>query len=206
MNYNLIGKKSAILITISMWFGIANYAVANDSFNSIGGYSLGQSCKGREFSLSDDEVRNPNEVLDTIEVKRNLIKKKLKGDYDLLVECGIIDNKVNFLSLTAENTDDISAIKESLKEKMGRSADDAEKNNFEPMNLLGNRIDGSKMESEYWFLSNNRKATAFPIITVPYGASSISQLKWKGGIELGINDRNISEWNHLKQLVIGGLC
>lgn len=182
-----------------LFFTLINSAAADDSFNSIGGYSIGQPCTDNEFKTSDSKVSNPNDVLDSIKVKRRVIEKKVNGGYDLRVDCGIIDNKVNHLSLSTKNSDDISVIKDSLKEKMGRPADDSEKNNSEPMNLLGNRIDGHKMEMEYWFLSNNRKATAFTVITVPYGASSISELKWWGGIELSVIDRDISEWNYLKQ-------
>lgn len=199
MNSKLANKAPAFLITVILAIGVPTFAVAEEPFNSIGGYSIGQSCTSGDFSLSESEVRNPNEVLDTIKVERYVIKKKLKGGYDLRVECGIIDNKVNYLSLSARNSDDISVIKDSLREKMGRPADDTEESNSEPMNLLGNRIDGNKMESEYWFLSNERKATAFTIITVPYGASSLSELKWWGGIELSVNDRNVDEWNFLKQ-------
>ncbi len=199
MNSKFPNKTPAFLITAILSIGVPTLAVAEESFNSIGGYSIGQSCISGDFSLSESEVRNPNDVLDTIKVERKIIKKKLKGGYDLRVQCGIIDNKVNYLSLSARNSDDISVIKDSLREKMGRPADDTEESNSEPMNLLGNRIDGNKMEMEYWFLSNERKATAFTIITVPYGASSLSELKWWGGIELSVNDQNVAEWNFLKQ-------
>ena len=123
----------------------------------------------------------------------------MKEGYDLYVSCGIIDNKVSFLSLTADNSDDISLIKDSLKEKMGRPADDSDELNSDPMNLLGNRFDGHKMSSEKWFVTDSFTATAYTIITVPYGASSLDELKWRGGIELGVNDRSVSEWNYLKQ-------
>lgn len=199
MNCSFIGKKIALLMAIFTCLGISSYAAADASFNSIGGYSIGQPCTGSEFSTSDSQVRNPNDVLDKIGVKRRQIEKKMKGGYDLRVECGIIDNKVNFISLTSNNSDDISVIKDSLKEKMGRPADDSEENNSEPMNLLGNRMDGHKISLEEWFLTDSRTATAYTIITVPYGASSLSELKWRGGIELRVNDRGISEWNHLKQ-------
>lgn len=191
--------KSVFIVSVFVCFAISSQAFANDSFNSIGGYSLGQSCTGSEFVSSDSELSNPDDVLDNIKIKRKIIKKKLKGGYDLRVECGIIDDKVNYLSLSARNSDDITVIKDSLREKMNRPADDTEQMSSEPMNFLGNRFDGSKMESEYWFLNGNRKATAFTIITIPYGASSISELKWWGGIELGINNRTESEWNYLKQ-------
>jgi len=181
-----------------LWFS-TSYAFADDSFNSIGGYSLGQQCTGSEFTKEKTEVRNPSDVLDTIQVKRNIVKRELKGGYKLRVECGIIDNKINYISLTSDNSDDISEIKESLKEKMGRPADDSENINSKPMNLLGNRIDGHKMESEEWFLSDSKTATAYTMITVPYGTSSLSDLKWRGGISLSIKDRNISEWNYVKQ-------
>src|SRR5690554_2035800 len=109
-----------------------SYAFADDSFNSIGGYSLGQQCTGSEFTNEKTEVRNPSDVLDTIQVKRNIVKSELKGGYKLRVECGIIDNKINYISLTSDNSDDISEIKKSLKEKMGRPADDSENINSEP--------------------------------------------------------------------------
>jgi len=199
MNYILIKKTSAYLIPIILSAGIPNHAIADDTFNSIGGYSIGQSCASSDFLLSEYEVSNPNDVLDTIKVERNQIEKKMEGGYDLRVGCGVIDNKVNSLSLSARNPDDISVIKDSLRGKMGRPSDDTKKINMEPMNLLGTLINGSKSEMEYWFLSNERKATAFTFITVPYGASSLSELKWWGGIELEVNDKNIAEWNFLKQ-------
>lgn len=176
-----------------------NNVYANNSFNSIGGYTLGQLCAGPQFSKTDSSVRNPNDVLDKIIIKRNIIKKKLKGGYDLRVECGILDNKVNYLSLTSDESDDISNIKDSLRGKMGRPADDRDEIKRKPMNLLGIIIDGTNMETEKWFLSDTKTATAYTIITIPYGTSSISDLKWKGGIELSINERSLSEWNHLKQ-------
>lgn len=199
MNSKLANKAPTFLITLILATGVPTFAVAEEPFNSIGGYSIGQSCTSGDFSLSESDVRNPNEVLDTIKVERNIIKKKLKDGYDLRVECGIIDNKVNYISLSARNSDDISLIKDSLREKMGRPADDTEESNLKPMSLLGNRFDGNKIEVEYWFLSNERKATAFTIITIPYSTSSLSELKWSGGIELSVNDQKIAEWNFLKQ-------
>jgi hypothetical protein len=199
MNYNLVVKRPALLITLIMYFGVTNYAVADDSFNSIGGYSLGQSCASNEFSSSDCKVSNPNDPLDTIKAKRSQIKKELTGGYNLSVECSIIDNKVQYIWLETHNSDDISVIKKTLKEKMGRPADEIKKNSNKPMNVLGNRIDGDEMELEYWFLSDNRRAATFTFITIPYGVSSISELKWSGGIFLSVNDYNKLEWSHLKQ-------
>jgi hypothetical protein len=150
---------------------------------------------GGEFSSADSQVRNPIELLDAIKVKRNQIKKKIEDGYELLVECSIVDNKVDFIKLYARNSDYISVIKESLKEKMGRPADNSEKSNTEPVNGRAGYI----IDSEWWFLSDNRRATAFTYITVPYGSSSISDQKWVGGVELIVNNRDTSEWNYLKQ-------
>ena len=199
MNLKLINKTRVFLITLILSIGAPTFAVAEEIFNSIGGYSIGQSCTSGDFSLHESQVSNPNDVLDKIKLKRNIIKKKLKGGYNLRVQCGIIDNKVNLLSLTATNADDVLAIKQSLKEKMGRPADDSQESNSKPMNLLGDRMDGFNMESEYWFLDANRKATAYTIIRTPYGASALSELKWQGGIELSVNDTRVSEWKHLMQ-------
>lgn len=199
MNCSFIDKKIALSVAFFTCLGISSYAAADASFNSIGGYSIGQPCTGDEFSNSDSQVRNPNDVLDKIEVKRRQVQKKLQGGYDLRVECGIIDDKVNYISLTSNNSGDISVIKDSLKVKMGRPADDSKEKNYMPRNLLGNRVDGHSMSSEEWFLTDSRTATAYTSITMPYGSSSLSEFKWRGGIELKVNDRNISEWNHLKQ-------
>ena len=199
MNLKLINKISVFLVTLILSIGSPTFALAEEIFNSIGGYSIGQPCTSGDFSLYESEAKNPNDVLDIIKVKRNIIKKKLKDGYNLRVQCGIIDNKVNFLSLTATDADAILAIKQSLKEKIGRPADDSQESNSKPMNLLGNRLDGFKIESEYWFLDANRKATAYTVLTMPYGASALSELKWQGGIELSVNDTDAYEWKHLIQ-------
>lgn len=180
-------------------FTVSNYVHADNSFNSIGGYTLGQSCTNPQFSIADSSVKNPNDLLDEIKIKRNQINMKLKGGYDLKVECGLIDNKVNYLLLSSEEPDDISDITESLKEKMGRPADDSNEINSKPQNLLGVKIDGLAIESEKWFLSDSITAFAHTMITIPYGSYKMSDYKWSGGIEVSINDRELAEWNYLKQ-------
>lgn len=199
MNSKRLNKTRTFLIIVILSIGAPIFAVAEESFNSIGGYSIGQSCTSGDFSLSESEVMNPSDPLDVIKIERKVINRKLENGYDLYVGCGIIDDKVNYLSLSATNPDDISIIKDSLRDKMGRPADDTEKANSKPTKLLGKRSDGFKMEMEYWFLSDKRKATAFTTIGIPYGTSSLSELKWRGGIWLSINDRDVAEWNFLKQ-------
>jgi len=199
MNYNFLSQKTALLVFVFLSISVANYAAADDSFNSIGGYNIGQLCTGGEFTKSDSYVLNPDNSSDTIKVKRNSFTKKLKDGYDLKVSCGLKDNKVCYLSLTSDNSDDISVIKDTLTEKMGRPADNSDKTSIEPTYILGLTIDGCNMESEDWFLNNSTTATAYTNITIPYGTSSIDELKWRGGIELSVNDINLTEWKYLKQ-------
>jgi len=59
-------------------------------------------------------------------------------------------------------------------------------------------MDGYKMESEYWNLSDNRRATAYTKIIQPYGSTSLSDLKWQGGIGLSYSNSNDAEWRYLK--------
>lgn len=200
---NVNGKKEywfyIILIVSLLLFTVANNAIAEESFNTIGGYSLDQSCTGSEFKTSDSDVSNPDDISDKIKVKRKQIKKNLESSYLLRVTCGIIDNKVKFISLTSEIPDDISDIKKSLVEKMGRPADDIKNNSTNPSRIMGMTMDGYKLESEYWYLPNSRKATAYTSIKIPYGSTSITELKWYGGIELSISDNGKTEWEYLKQ-------
>ena len=83
---------------------------------------------------------------------------------------------------------------------MGRAPDGKDSIYSKPQRLLGLAMDGHKMEFEHWNLSGNRKATAYTQITQPYGSNSISDLKWKGGIELSYSNASDAEWKHLKQL------
>lgn len=172
---------------------------ANDSFESIAGFRLGQDCTGSKFTKKQSSVHNPDDVLDEIKVSRNQHESRTPGGHLLLVFCSIIDNKVIRVSLTSQNPDDISEIKASLHEKMGRSPDDKDSISSKAQRLLGVTMDGQKYESEYWNLSGNRKATAYTSITQPYGANSLSDLKWRGGIELSYTDASNAEWQYLKQ-------
>lgn len=178
---------------------ISSLAFADDSFESIAGFRLGQECSGSKFTKKQSDVRNPDDTSDKIEVLRNQHESIVTGGHSLYVSCGIIDNRVRHISLTSENPDAISNIKSSLQEKMGRAPDDKKNINSKPQRLLGMTMDGHKMESEIWNLSGNRKATAYTIITQPYGATSLSDLKWRGGIELSYSGTNDSEWKYLKQ-------
>jgi hypothetical protein len=180
---------------------ISSLAFADDSFESIAGFRLGQECSGSKFTKkqSESDVRNPDDSLDKIEVSRNQHESIATGGHSLYVSCSIIDNRIHHISLTSKNTDGISNVIASLHEKMGRAPDDKDSNSSKPQRLLGITMDGHKMESENWNLSGNRKATAYTIITQPFGATSLSDLKWQGGIELSYSGTNDSEWKHLKQ-------
>ena len=180
-------------------FGVtALPAFADDSFNSIAGFSLGQSCTGSKFDNADSSVYNPSSVLDKIEVKRKEHESKVAGGHSLHVYCSIIDNKVNRISLTSDNSDDISSIKDSLRDKMGRSPDDTDETSTKPQQILGITIDGIKQESEEWHLSDTTTAVAYTRLKFPYGSNSISDVEWYGGIELFTDDNNLKEWNFLK--------
>ncbi len=193
MNYRtlIIGCSLALMSVM---------AGADNTFNSIGGFSLGQECTGPKFTNKESNVRNPNDVLDKIHVQRNMHESKVAGGNDLNVSCSIIDNTIYQITLSSENPDAISNIKDSLREKMGRKPDDEDTTSSEPQSLLGITMDGHNVESEYWHLSNGRKATAYTMITQPYGSNSLSDLKWRGGIELTIVDRDDAEWEYLKTL------
>lgn len=178
---------------------IPSLSFANDSFESIAGFRLGQDCTGSQFAKKQSSVHNQDDVLDKIEVSRNQHESRTPGGHQLLVFCSIIDNRVIRVSLTSQNPDDISKIKASLHEKMGRSPDDKNSVSSKAQRLLGITMAGRKHEFEYWNLSDNRKATAYTIITQPYGANSLSDLKWRGGIELSYTDTSNAEWQYLKE-------
>ena len=191
-------KYQAMVIACALAV-ISAQGQADDSFESIAGFRLGQECSGSKFTKKPSKVRNPDDSLDEITVSRSQHESIATGGHSLYVSCGIIDNKIQSISLTSKNSDAISTIKTSLQEKMGRAPDNKDSNYSKPQRLLGITMDGHKMESEYWNLSGNRKATAYTTITQPFGSASLSDLKWKGGIELSYSGTNDSEWNHLKQ-------
>ena len=178
---------------------ISSLAFADDSFESIAGFRLGQECSGSKFTKKPSAVRNPDDSVDEIKVSRSQHESIAAGGHSLHVSCSIIDNRIYHISLTSKNQEAISTIKTSLHEKMGRAPDNKESIYSKPQRLLGITMDGHKMESEDWNLSGNRKATAYTIITQPFGSASLSDLKWRGGIELSYSGTNDSEWNHLKQ-------
>lgn len=177
----------------------SSLSFADDSFDSIAGFRLGQECTSSKFAKKQSEVRNPDDVLDTIEVSRNQHESRTTGGHSLYVSCSIIDNKIGRISLMSKDSDAISNIKASLQEKMERAPDKKDSSYSKPQRLLGITMDGHKMEWEEWNLSDNRKATAYTQITQPYGSNSLSDLKWQGGIELSYSDTSGAEWEYLKQ-------
>ncbi|WP_156480678.1 hypothetical protein [Thauera humireducens] len=190
------------LKAVAMVCGLAvfSFSFADDSFESIAGFRLGQDCTGSKFTKKQSEARNPDDPVDAIDVLRNQHQSKTTGGHTIYVSCSIIDNKIDRIYLTSTDSDAILKIKSSLQEKMGRAPDGKDSIYSKPQRLLGLAMDGHKMEFEHWNLSGNRKATAYTQITQPYGSNSISDLKWKGGIELSYSNASDAEWKHLKQL------
>ena len=191
--------KSGTILTLCGLIASPPLAFAIDQFDSIAGFRLGQECSGSAFTRKDSDVRNPVDVLDEIVVSRNQHESIVAGGHSLYVSCSIVDNRIDRISLTSTDPNAISILLASLREKMGRVPDSKYNNTSKPERILGTRMDGRKMESEGWQLSENRKATGYTMITQPFGSNSISDLKWRGGIELSYSDANKSEWEHLKQ-------
>jgi hypothetical protein len=178
---------------------ITSLGHADDSFESIAGFRLGQECSSSKFTKKQSDVHNPDDSSDKIGVSRNQHESIAAGGHSIYVSCSIIDNRIHRISLTSKDPDAISTIKASLHEKMGRAPDDKDSVYSKPQRLLGITMDGHKMELENWNLSGNRKATAYTMITQPFGSNSLSDLKWRGGIELSYSGTNDSEWKHMKQ-------
>lgn len=199
-------KSSALFLSLLLFITLINSILADDSFNSIGGYSLGQSCSDKEFTNYKTKIFNPNGDDDSIEVFSRIIEKKTNDGYDLKVKCGIIDNKVDNIMLSSESIDDIQVIQNALTKKMGHPADKKFKQTLDPKSIfgglasiLGNYVNNTDTETESWILSNNRYAIKFTISTIPYGGST--SMPSVGGIKLIVDDKikNKSEWNYLKQ-------
>lgn len=177
----------------------SNGNAAGESLSSIAGYSLGQDCNGPEFKKESEKLLNPKDALDYVQVERKSLKKELEGNYKLRVDCGIENNKVYYVALTSDNPQDIETLKQTLREKMARQPDKKEDNGLEPMNILGNKMDGMKMANETWSISESSIANAFTHIIVPYGATSMSDYKWSGGMSLLIKGTPEAEWGLVKR-------
>lgn len=170
---------------------------AQAELSRLGGFSIGDVCHGSEFKIIDVKVSNPTSSEDKISTKRNSMKKSLEGGYELSVNCDIVNQKVYYIALTSNDLSKIIELEEMLMEKMGRLPDDNSSIYRKPSRLMGMNFDGHRMESDYWFLSANIKATGYSYGRTPYGSNSLNDIIWKGGIELLDTSIAQLEWNYL---------
>lgn len=189
-------KLMVYLVIFALTFPLRGFA--EDSFDSLGGYKIGQPCNSESFSLKKSNVRNPKDVLDKISVERAQLNKTLEHGHKLSVRCSIITNQVHAISITSENLKYILELQKILEEEMGRSPDDEQSYHSKPQILLGTKLDGMKSEFKTWQLGNKTKASAWSNANQPFGANSIEDFKWNGGISLEEADYGVREWDYLK--------
>lgn len=172
---------------------------ADDSFESIAGFRLGDECPSPKFTKKSASVSNPEDALDKIEVLRSVHESTVEGGYKLKVECGLIDNKVSYINLDSSTRDGILSMRASLREKMRRPPDEKDSLFMEPKKILGEEFDGFHMDWENWNLKGERQASTHLEIGQPFGTKSRSDLKYRGGISLSYPNRSQLEWEYLKQ-------
>ena len=135
--------QSLIICALTVFF---SPSVANESFESIAGFYLGQECLGPGFAKKPVKYLNPNNALDMIEAQVNQHESLTAGGHSLRVRCSPIDNRVYEISLTSEDPDAISDIRAALEKRMAREPDDKSDLNSPPRQFLGITVDGINME------------------------------------------------------------
>ena len=177
---------------------IATTKITENTFDSISGYTLGQSCDGSPFLEVESDVSNPDDVSDKIAVKRKQITKQIDENLLLIVKCDIIKRMVYSVSLTSKKLDKIIELGKVLEEKMQRPADDIDKKSERPGKILGKTYPGFAYESKKWVQPNSTTVQALSSRFIPYGSSSLDDLKWSGGIELRKKNVTEDEWYYLR--------